>query len=264
MIIDFHTHCFPDDLAQRAMKKLSQNSSLSYYHNGTVNGLKEVAKKAKIDKCIVLPIATKPEQTQTINRWVKSIQDECIISFGTIHPKYQNWQDEINWLKENNFKGIKFHPDYQDFFVDSKEMFPIYDAIIQCGMIMIFHCGVDVAFNPPYHCTPDRLINLLNEFQDAKIVAAHMGGYRFFSDVQKYLIGKNVYLDTSFFFGEEYVGNIEDILKKHGIEKILFATDSPWKDQAREIEYIRNLRLTDDEKDMILGKNAMRLLELNN
>lgn len=58
-------------------------------------------------------------------------------------------------------------------------------------MIMIFHCGVDVAFNPPYHCTPDRLINLLNEFQDAKIVAAHMGGFRYFPDVQKYLIGKN-------------------------------------------------------------------------
>jgi len=261
LIIDFHTHCFPDELAPKAMNKLSANSSLPYYHDGTVKGLKNAARKAGVDKCIVLPIATKPEQTKTINRWAKNIQDENIISFGTIHPKFTEWQDEIDWLKNNNFKGVKFHPDYQNFFVDDIEMFPIYDAIVQSGLVIVFHSGVDVAFKPPYHCTPYRLANILKQFKNAKIVAAHMGGYRFFSDVLEYLLTKNVYLDTSFFFGEEKVENAEDIFRSHGIDKILFATDSPWKEQSTEIGFINKLNLSSYEKDMIFGGNAENLLK---
>lgn len=181
MIIDFHTHCFPDELAPRAMSKLSQNSGMPYYHNGTLSGLKESAKKAGIDMCVVLPIATKPQQTRTINKWALSVMEENkdIICFGTVHPEFDEWKEEIRWLKENGFAGIKFHPDYQDFFVDDIKMYPIYDAIFQNDMIILFHSGVDPAFMPPYHCTPKKLHKVLKDFSGTKIVAAHMGGYRF-------------------------------------------------------------------------------------
>ncbi|WPX09254.1 amidohydrolase family protein [Anaerocellum danielii] len=264
MIIDFHTHCFPDSLAPRAMSKLSQNSGMPYYHDGTLKGLKESVRKAGIDMCVVLPIATKPQQTRTINRWALSVMDENkdIICFGTIHPEFDEWQQEIEWLKMHGFKGIKFHPDYQDFFVDDKKMYPIYDAIFQNNMIILFHSGVDPAYEPPYHCTPKRLKKVLKDFPNAKIVAAHMGGYRFFEETLEYLIGEDVYLDTSFFFGEVDIQKPEEIFRKHGIEKILFATDSPWKDQKKEVEYVKKLKLTSDEVEMIFGKNAQELLKL--
>ena len=90
MIIDFHTHCFPDELAPRAMSKLSQNSGMPYYHNGSLSGLKDSAKKAGIDMCVVLPIATRPQQTKTINRLTLSVMEENkdIICFGTVHPEF--------------------------------------------------------------------------------------------------------------------------------------------------------------------------------
>lgn len=262
MIIDFHTHCFPDDLAPRAMSKLSQNSRLPSHHDGTLSGLKESAKKAGIDICVVLPIATKPTQTRTINRWALSIMNDDIISFGTIHPDYEDWQAEIEWLKSNHFKGVKFHPDYQDFFVDDKKMYPIYDAIVQSNMIILFHSGVDPAFNPPYHCTPQRLSKVLKDFPSAKMIAAHMGGYRFFNETLEFLLGKDIYLDTSFFFGEVELNNPEEVFLKHGIEKILFATDSPWKDQKKEVEYVENLNLTTSQIEMIFEKNATSLLRI--
>jgi len=264
MIIDFHTHCFPDDLAPKAMSKLSQNSGMPYYHDGTLSGLRESAKKAGIDMCVVLPIATKPQQTRAINRWTLSIIKEYkdIICFGTIHPEFEEWQQEIEWLKMQGFKGIKFHPDYQDFFVDDRKMYPIYDAIVQNNMIILFHSGVDPAFKPPYHCTPKRLKRVLKDFPSAKIIAAHMGGYRFFDETREYLLGENVYLDTSFFFGEIEIENVEEVFRKHGIEKILFATDSPWKDQKKEVEYVKKLKLSSDEIEMIFGKNAQELLKI--
>ncbi len=189
-------------------------------------------------------------------------KNKDIICFGTVHPEFAEFKEEIKWLKENGFLGIKFHPDYQDFFVDDKKMYPFYDSIAKNDMIILFHSGVDPAFMPPYHCTPKRLQRVLKDFSGAKIIAAHMGGYRFFEETLECLIGEDVYLDTSFFFGEVDIESPEEIFRKHGIEKILFATDSPWKEQKREVEYVDSLRLSEEEKEKIFWKNAQRLLGL--
>lgn len=141
-------------------------------------------------------------------------------------------------------------------------MYPIYDAIFQNDMIILFHSGVDPAFMPPYHCTPKKLHKVLKDFSGTKIVAAHMGGYRFFEETLECLIGEDVYLDTSFFFGEVDIQNPEEIFRNHGIDKILFATDSPWKDQKREVEYVNSLRLSEEEKEKIFGRMHSSYLDL--
>ena len=156
---------------------------------------------------------------------------------------------------------MKFHPEYQDFFVDEPKLFPIYEALVKSGLIMLFHAGVDLGFPGPYHCTPSRLKKVLDAFPDSTIIAAHMGGYRYWDDVEKCLIGRNLYLDTS--FSEELDNKrTEKLIKAHGAQKILFGTDSPWCDQAKEVSRIRSLNLSDDEINSILGGNAIRILKL--
>lgn len=49
---------------------------------------------------------------------------------------------------------------------------------------------------------------------------------------------------------------------KHGFDRLLFATDSPWSDQAEEVERLRGMMLPNDVLEMILGGNAARLLGL--
>ena len=115
MIIDIHTHCFPDNLAHKAVSFLGAKARFKPYANGTVANLKEIMVQGKIDKSVIMPIATKPEQTPVINRWVQSVSDQHIISFGTLHPHYEKWRDEIKWFLDQGIKGIKFHPDYQNF-----------------------------------------------------------------------------------------------------------------------------------------------------
>jgi len=92
-------------------------------------------KRAGISKSVVLSIATKPTQTENINNWSAEIQDEEIIAFGSIHPDYENWKAELFRIKNMGLKGIKFHPDYQKFFVDDKKMFPIYETAFGLGLI---------------------------------------------------------------------------------------------------------------------------------
>ena len=50
--------------------------------------------------------------------------------------------------------------------------------------------------------------------------------------------------------------------RKHGIDKILFATDSPWSGQKEDMEYIRKIGFTEEELEKILYKNGARLLGL--
>ena len=59
MVIDFHTHCFPDKIAERAIGKLSYVSGgLKYYSDGTVDGLKKNMAAENVDAAVVLNIAT--------------------------------------------------------------------------------------------------------------------------------------------------------------------------------------------------------------
>lgn len=260
MIIDIHTHCFPDELAPRAISSLARRAEIKPYLDGTVADLRRSMGASKVDLCILQPIATKPQQTPGINRWAAGVQDRQILSFGTIHPEFPGWKDEIKWLREHGIKGVKFHPDYQDYFVDDERVYPIYEGLFNEEMIILFHGGVDLGFPPPYRCTPQRLARVLNVLPGGTIIAAHMGGYRYWEDTRHYLAGKNIYFDTSYSSKEMGTAYMGKVIREHGADKILFGTDSPWGDQIEEISNIRSLDLREDEMAGILWKNAARLL----
>ncbi len=260
IIIDFHTHCFPDKIADRAVATLAERAKTPPRLNGTVSDIRRSMKSAGLDASVVLSIATKPEQTENINNWSAQIQGKGVVAFGSIHPLYENWRNELRRFKDLGLKGLKFHPDYQNFFVDDENMYPIYEEIVQLGLIMVFHCGVDIGLKGPYHCEPGRLIRITRDFPKAKIVAAHMGGYAYWDDVEKYLVGENVYLDTAYCLEKMDLNQTLRIIKDHDYRKILFATDSPWCDQEEEINKLRRLNLGSDKYNAIIGSNGEALL----
>ena len=81
MIIDTHIHAFVDKVAEIAIPKLAKVSGLEPTTDGTVNSAIDLLDKDGIDYGVVLPIATKPTQQQTINNWAKDIYKNKIISF---------------------------------------------------------------------------------------------------------------------------------------------------------------------------------------
>jgi len=262
LIIDFHVHCFPDDIAARTVESLAQKARIPAMTDGRVTSVKASMKKAGIDKSVLLNIATRPTQCRKITLWSSSVQDDEIIVFGSIHPDYGDWKEELEIMKQAGLRGVKFHPDYQNFFVDEKRMFPVYEKIAEMGLVMVFHAGVDIGLPAPYHCPPDRLKNVVRAFPGARIVAAHMGGYDCWDDVERYLAGENIYLDTSYSLHKMSVDQFMRILNLHGSDKILFATDSPWGDQGTELRRLNSMPLSEDVRKAILGGNAARLLGL--
>ncbi len=262
MIIDFHAHCFPDEIACKAVPELASRAGIPAVLDGRLSSIKNSMTASGVDASVILSIATRPAQTRKINDWSAQIQDDSIIAFGSIHPDYADWKDELCRIKQLGLKGIKLHPDYQEFYVDEKRMFPIYEKAFELGLIIVFHAGDDIGLPPPYHCTPDRLLNIVKAFPGGRFVAAHMGGYGLWDEVEDVLAGEDIYLDTSYCLGVMSDMQAVGIIKKHGWKKVLFATDSPWTSQSDHIRKIKSLNLGSEAEAAILGENARLLLDI--
>lgn len=261
MIIDFHTHIFPDKIAEATIQHLKSKANVVAYTNGTIGNLKASMQNAGIDYSVTLPIATVPKQTGSINLFASQITGkDGIISFGSIHPLYEDWKNELDRIKALGLVGIKLHPDYQQFFVDDEAILPMLQYATQLGLIIIFHGGVDIGIPGYIHCTPQRVKNLLKSLKGARLVIAHLGGYLCWDEVEKYLIGEDIYFDTSYVLGKISDEQFLRIIRNHGVEKILFATDSPWGNQAQAVKKIMSLPLTEYERSAIMHKNAEGLL----
>lgn len=264
MIIDFHTHAFPDKLAVNAIAKLTYPSKIKPSFDGTVSGLLKSMDEAGIEKSVVLNIATKPAQTENIIKWCKEIKGERIIPFASIHPDNKKAGDLIKEISGEGLPGIKLHPMYQNFYLDDEKMLFIYEEIVKNNLILLFHIGFDIAF-PDERCAEiGRLKKVVQKFPELKIVAAHTGGWRMWDEVLKVIAGLDIWIETSMTL--KYIEDRKiflEILKKHPSDKIMFGTDAPWTDQKEEVKLMRDIRdISEDLKEKIFSGNAKKLLDL--
>jgi len=264
LIIDFHAHCFPDAIAPKAMPKLAAHSGArSAYFDGTAGGLLAVIDGAGIDKCIVANIATNPRQQRSVNSFAISLlENPRFIPFGSVHPEAADALDELRQLKDAGIKGIKLHPDYQEFFPDEPRVFPIYREAARLGLVTLFHAGVDIGLCSPVRCTPARLANALPQFEGAPVVAAHFGGYILWREVLEHLCGRDIYFDTSYCARKMPPPWAKEIVGAHGAARILFGTDLPWADPLDELEFARQISQDEATAEKVLGCNAARLLNI--
>lgn len=107
MVIDFHTHIFNDELAPKARAALLKNSHNAYRHctDMTRGGLLSYMDAHGIDKSVVLSIATKPTQTEKINAWAASVNDDRLIAFGSVYPLGDNWKRTSTLSCRTDLKG---------------------------------------------------------------------------------------------------------------------------------------------------------------
>lgn len=261
MIVDFHTHCFSDQIAPHAMANLAKNSQYPPHYNGTLAGLKERMDEAGIDVSVMLNIATNAHQNRKVNDWaIACLSVPFVIPFGSVHPDLDEPFAEVERLRAAGIKGIKFHPDYQGLFADDEKMFPLYEKIVRSGMILSFHCGQDLVQREPLHCNAERFRHVAEAFPGAPIIGAHLGSQGLWDEMFEHLIGRDFYLDTSFGFKFLSQYQIDRILAEHDTDKLLFATDAPWQRQSVEVEEMRSFVHDERVRDKIFGGNACRLL----
>lgn len=264
MIIDFHTHIFPDKFADCAMKTLVENSGVSYAAPATLSGLGSAMDECGIDKAVVLNVVTKETQHESVLRFAKETDSNRMISFGSVMPDSVYALEYVWKISDEELKGIKLHPALQRVYADDEKYFPIYDLIRALNLILVFLVGYDPSYPNEVQASPLSMVKIAQNFPGLKIVAAHLGGLRMARDVLDNLAGKaDIYMDTAYSADPWLDRDIfKEIIRRHGAERILFGSDYPWHMPSKELELIRSLDISPEEKEMILGLNASRLLGL--
>ncbi len=264
MIIDFHTHCFPDALAPKALAKLSEAAGIAPFSEATVASNIQKMDECGIGLAVVCSIATNERQLVKVNSFAIDINDFStrLTALGSAHPDSPLLEKELARLIDHDIYGIKIHPEYASYYIDSPKWRKVFALCQEMGLFVVTHAGFDFISPDRIAVTPERLGRMLDEFPDLTVVAAHMGGNRMWEEVERHLCGRNnLYFDTALLATEGMDPALAlSVIRKHGADHILFGSDLPWSDPARELAFVGSLGLTEAELHKIKEENALRLL----
>ncbi|MBQ9844733.1 MAG: amidohydrolase [Oscillospiraceae bacterium] len=284
MIIDFHTHSFPEKIAASAVEKLSSTAHIKAFSDGTARGILKSMSEAGVDLSVMLPVAVKASNVESMNTYSAQFNelyaDKGIFSFGCMHPDYENWKYELGRVAQLGLKGIKIHPVYQGVNQNDIRYIRILERAGELGLVVVAHAGLDIGFPGAVNSTPKMISEALKQAGPVKFVAAHMGGWKLWDEAEELLPIPNVYLDTAFTLGgitprenDSYYAENDSLLmnsgqfcslvRKFGADRVLFGSDSPWDSQKKAVERIKSSGLSESELEKIFCTAACGLLNIN-
>lgn len=261
-IIDAHAHIYPEKIAAKATDTIGIFYDIKMdMPAGTAEKLVETGTRAGISRYVVHSVATTAHQVRSINEFIKR---ECeahpeFIGFITLHQDLteEEIKSEVDFALANGLKGIKLHPDFQEFNIDDESAERFYRAA-DGKLPILFHIGDDrYDFSKPA-----RLAKMAKKYPGVNFIAAHFGGYRCWHESEIYKGLDNVYFDTCSSLAFITPERARELIDLHGADKFFFATDFPMWDATGELERFNKIPLTDGEREMILSGNIKKLLNL--
>ncbi len=276
MIIDIHAHTYPENIV-KVVQRMETVSGSRIDADGTPSGLVASMENAGIDYSVFLPVATNPKQVGRLNAQAVQIMEryggQGLISFAAVHPDTEHLKDIMRGIRQAGLKGVKIHPDYQETYFDDIRYMNILDAASEQGLFVLTHAGMDEVYPEEVHCDVERILKVIETVKSENLILAHMGGWQMWEDVKKYVCGAPVYFDTAFSLtGTVSVENtgvygsmlddsrFVELVRKHGVDHVLFGSDTPWSSQQENVEWVLGCSLTEQEKEKILGENAAGML----
>jgi predicted TIM-barrel fold metal-dependent hydrolase len=261
MIIDFHSHIYPEKIAAKAVASTEAFYTIPARGRGTPEDLAAAGKKGGIDRFVVFSAAAVPAQVTSVNSYIASVCAEretaapAFTGFGTLHPDMEDPGGEIERVKSLGLRGVKFHPDMQGFNIDDERMMRIY-SLLEGNLPVIFHTG---DYRYPYS-HPARLAPVLDAFPRLTVIAAHFGGWSLFDLALEYFRDRRCYLDVS--SSIPYLGRrrAEELIRVYGADRMLFGSDYPIWDPGECLKDFLHLRLSPREQERILSGTALEIL----
>lgn len=256
-VIDTHAHIFPEPVAQRASDNIGNYYSLRLSGNGTLASLRSGALSCET-RWVISSAALNPAKTAYVNDFIHNmcIKDSSLIGLGSVHVDTPDRENEVERLISLGLRGIKLHPDFQHFDIDDPRMYPVYEQI-SGRLPLLLHVGDPTTD----YSHPRRVRKILDDFPKLTVVAAHMGGYNVPACAEEYLVGTRAYFDTSNALRYMSAEALTDMIRRHGIERVMFGSDFPLMLTNEAYAGISALRLTDEEWDLLLYQNAVRVFQ---
>lgn len=262
MIVDAHCHVWPDHIAAAVLG--SRPAGLAAVHDGTVAGLRRVLDDAGVDRALTLGVATVAKNVDRTNEFVGGLDRDRFVPFGTVHPELST-EDNLASLRRHGIAGVKLHPLFQDLTLDDPRVLEIAAGLVEAGLPVITHAGAGGDAAGSDRGSPRRLRALLDRVPELTVIACHFGGYHRLAEAREQVVGSRAYLETSWppRLAEVAPERLREVIAAHGADRVVFGSDWPMADPAREIAAIRGLGLPAADVDAILGGTLARLLGLD-
>lgn len=279
MIIDFHTHNFPDSLAARAVEVMCGKLAAGGHGDFRPVGDATVATqlrdmdRAGVDLSVNCPVCTLPGNFDAIFRRALALRGgacgaavaERNVQLGSVHPADPDFREHVRLLKENGFPGVKIHPNYMGVRLDDPALVPFFSELRDAGLFVLSHTGYDPGFpGTPDAAGPDQIAALLAAVPGLKFVAAHLGGEcRCPAHATDVLLPfETCWIDTAAMYWRDDEPETRRICAEWPADRMVFGTDYFWRDEAHLAEWVRSLRPDPAERELIFHANAAKLLGL--
>ena len=261
MIVDCHMHVWPDHIADAMQSQRPSGMALRF--DGKLSGLLRTMDEAGIDKGLALGVGIKASVVGRTNEFIGTVPRDRLVPMGTVHPEL-SVDENIKSLKDNGIVGVKLHPLFQALSLSDPRVRDICAALAEAGMPVISHVGAGGDAEANDRGAPAALRALADEIPALNLIACHYGGYHRLDEAEEHVVGSLVTLETSWppTLAELEPERLVALIRRHGADRVVFGSDWPMADPAAEIAAIRNLPLTQEEIDGILGGNVARLLGL--
>lgn len=281
MIIDSHTHIFPEKIKQdRSLYfnnepefKLLYDSPKARINN--INDLIESMDKYRVDISIICGFPWhNPDYTKLNN-------DTVIESVLKYPDRIKGlacfdaaWEGAANETQRCIDAGLCGAGELAFYFsgIDKQALAlldPVMSVLRENGNLpCMIHTNEPVGHKYPGKTplTLEQIYDLAITFPDNKIILAHWGGGIFFYNIMKKeakKVFKNIWYDTA---ASPYLydSQIYDIAANAGVlDKVLFGTDFPLLTPGRYYKDIDNSNIKSDQKKQILGSNAALIFNID-
>ena len=258
-IIDAHCHIYPDKIAEKASESTGKFYDIPMRFDGKTSTLLEHGERAGIDHFVVQSVATTPRQVSSINNFIAASvaqSDGRFTGLGTLHPDSDDMEADVNEIIDLGLKGVKLHPDIQNFKIDDYRMLRIYE-LCEGKLPLLIHTG-DHRYDLS---NPNRMMPILDIYKNLTVIGAHFGGWSIWEEAtEKLRKYDNFYVDCSSSLYAMTPQMAKKLIMAYGTERVLFGTDYPMWAPEEEIDRFMQIKLTHSEREDILYNNTANLL----
>lgn len=259
MIIDAHTHI------DRAHGK-----------DWTAEMLLSGMKEAGIDHAIVIANDITEAPLDKVLEVTRAHKEFSVLGNMEYHRLSEGWIDKlIGHLEAKDIKGVKLYPGYENYYPYDEKFHPLFEYCEKNGHPIMVHTGPMLSGCEGYldQAHPLHIDRIATEYPQLKIVIAHLGNPWFYDTVAVMWKNPHVYADISALFDEfkplrkeEQEFNkkrLADVRTFMGsFNRFIFGTDWPLYSQKEYLQFAMQLEMTDEEKELLLWKNAKNIFNL--
>lgn len=213
--------------------------------------------EAGIEKSVVTTYADEPGPEDGLDRLKEyvSTHPNRFIGFPRIDPRYGDEAMEAfeTAIKDYGMQGLKLHPvsNLSNPFAEFTIRF--LDRADELDVPVLIHSGDRIM------CLPRQIGEAASQ-TDATLIMAHVGG--FFNAREAVEVAsehKNIVLESSAF---PYPRVLQDAVDRLGAERVIYGSDQPAANPHTELEKIRTLNISDEQREKILFRNIAEILDL--